>query len=93
MAPSRADSASPDLLDTIYLCQQRQEWFRDFARATGETALDFVGSTTVQDDVEAVAVERWCNRVAAEFLVPFEFVRSEYRSDEPLAEEVQPLAR
>src|SRR5579871_5768303 len=33
---ARAGRASPDLLETIYICQQRQEWFRDYARATGE---------------------------------------------------------
>jgi hypothetical protein len=31
---------SPDLLDTIYLCQQRQEWYRSFARAEGEQQID-----------------------------------------------------
>jgi Zn-dependent peptidase ImmA (M78 family) len=48
-------SPSPDLLDTIYLCQQRQEWFRDFARSTGENPLGFVGSVEVGEDVVAVA--------------------------------------
>ena len=46
---------SPDLLDTIYLCQQRQEWYRDFARTMGEVPLGLVGSKRVTDDVVAAA--------------------------------------
>jgi Zn-dependent peptidase ImmA (M78 family) len=37
---------SPDLLDTIFQCQQRQEWYRDFAQLTREDPLSFVGSLT-----------------------------------------------
>jgi Zn-dependent peptidase ImmA (M78 family) len=48
-------SLSPNLLDTIFLCQHRQEWFRDFARSTGENPLDFVGSAEVGEDVVEVA--------------------------------------
>ncbi|MBI1959881.1 MAG: ImmA/IrrE family metallo-endopeptidase, partial [Candidatus Rokubacteria bacterium] len=46
---------SPDLLDTIYLCQQRQEWYRDFARTMGEAPLGLVGSVRVTDDVVTAA--------------------------------------
>lgn len=46
---------SPDLLDTLYICQQRQEWYRDFARTEGEEALAFVGSLTTDIPVEAAA--------------------------------------
>lgn len=46
---------SPDLLDTLYLCQQRQDWYRDFARAMGEAPLPFVGAVHVQDDVAHTA--------------------------------------
>lgn len=38
---------SPNLLDTVYACQQRQDWYRDHAQVTGQTPLPFVGSLTM----------------------------------------------
>lgn len=195
---------SPNLLDTIYVCQQRQEWYRESARVSGEAPVPFVGSVTLRDPVEAVAermrrdlkfsladrrdcptwtealkqfvaladaagvlvmctsivmnntrrrlspeefrgfamvdpiaplvfvnssdsrsaqmftlahelahvwlgetalsdsgprqlptnqVEIWCNRVAAEFLVPMSALRGDFREDAPLVEEVERLAK
>jgi Zn-dependent peptidase ImmA (M78 family) len=46
---------SPDLLDTVYLCQQRQDWYRGFARAEREQPLNVVGSVQVGDDVVRTA--------------------------------------
>lgn len=46
---------SPDLLDTIYICQQRQEWYRDFARSVGEEPCSFAGSAHVANNVETTA--------------------------------------
>jgi Zn-dependent peptidase ImmA (M78 family) len=43
--------ASPDLLDTIYQCQQRQDWYRDFARIHREDRVAFVGTLTVDVDI------------------------------------------
>lgn len=51
----RVQHPSPDLLDTIYLCQQRQDWYRQNALVLGEPPLDFIGSATVQSDVIAAA--------------------------------------
>lgn len=48
---------SPDLLDTIYICQQRQEWYREFARSMREEPLAFVGSVTTKNDVDATAAQ------------------------------------
>lgn len=46
---------SSDLLDTLYLCQQRQDWYREHARLHGVPALPFVGSASVQEPPETVA--------------------------------------
>ncbi|MBI2863399.1 MAG: ImmA/IrrE family metallo-endopeptidase [Chloroflexi bacterium] len=51
----RIGRPSPDLLETIYICQQRQEWYRDYARSEGEEPLPFVGSAHVTDDIEVTA--------------------------------------
>ena len=55
LAGAPTERPSPDLLDTIYLCQQRQEWYREFARTMREEPLGFVGSARVTDDVVATA--------------------------------------
>lgn len=44
MAGKKIQRPSPNLLDTIYICQQRQDWFREYLRATHEPALKFVAS-------------------------------------------------
>ena len=46
---------SSGLLDTLYLCQQRQDWYHDHARMHGLPALPFVSSASVQEAPEAVA--------------------------------------
>ena len=46
---------SPNLLDTVYICQQRQEWYRDFARSAGEAPLPFVASVQATADVVPTA--------------------------------------
>lgn len=55
MGGIRPGHPSPDLLDTIYACQQRQEWYHDYARQHGEKPLSFIGAATVDDDVIQVA--------------------------------------
>ena len=46
---------SGNLLDVIYACQRRQEWYRDHQLLNGESPLPFVGTATVRDPVEGVA--------------------------------------
>lgn len=195
---------TPNLLDTIYLCQQRQTWYRDYVRVHGLGTADFIGTATLRSpiietaatmrrrlgfdlderrdcatwkealrrfitqvdaagvmvmcsgvvlnnnrrkldpkefrgfaladaeaplifingsdskaaqmftlahelahlwlgetgisnpeasDTDGEAVERWCNRVAAEMLVPAGVLRTELQPDEPLADAQQRLAR
>ena len=47
--------ASVDLLDTIYLCQRRQDWYREYALSEGEGPPPFVGSASLADTPELVA--------------------------------------
>src|SRR5713101_7631704 len=46
---------SPDLLDMIYVCQQRQEWYRDYARSERISPPSFVGSASLNSGVESTA--------------------------------------
>lgn len=57
MPSERYDRPSPDLLETIYICQERQDWYRDFMREIDETPLPFVGKETITSNVKTVADE------------------------------------
>lgn len=46
---------SPNLLDTIYVCQRRQSWYRDFAKSSGGEPHKFVGSASIDAPVEDTA--------------------------------------
>jgi Zn-dependent peptidase ImmA (M78 family)/transcriptional regulator with XRE-family HTH domain len=50
-----ASRPSPGLLDTIYMCQQRQNWFREHLVAEGERPLPFVGSANLTEQSAIVA--------------------------------------
>src|SRR5450631_537491 len=39
---------SPNLLDTIYACQERQSWYREFATVSNQDPRAFVASLTTQ---------------------------------------------
>lgn len=47
---------SLNLLETVYSCQQRQDWYRDYARLGDFTPLSFVGSVTTKADPAQVTV-------------------------------------
>ena len=38
-----------NLLDTIYLCQERQAWYRDYARLHRFAPMDFIGKAKLSD--------------------------------------------
>jgi Zn-dependent peptidase ImmA (M78 family)/transcriptional regulator with XRE-family HTH domain len=47
--------ASPDLLDMLYACQERQGWYRDFAAVVRMPEAAFVGSAAISDRPQDVA--------------------------------------
>ena len=51
----RVEDPSPDLLDTIYICRHRQEWYRRYALSEGDGPRSFVGSAGTGDSVEKTA--------------------------------------
>ena len=46
---------SLNLLDTVHLCQQRQDWYHDLIRFMGEEKLDFVGRLNRRESIEKTA--------------------------------------
>ena len=46
---------SPELIDTVYTCVRRQDWFRDYLMDIGGEPLPFVAQFTTQSDANAVA--------------------------------------
>ncbi|MDP9806618.1 Zn-dependent peptidase ImmA (M78 family) [Trueperella bonasi] len=48
---------SADLLDTIHLCQERQDWYRWYARDNDFEPVGFIGSAALTDRPEKVALE------------------------------------
>ncbi len=55
MANAPLSRPSANLLETIYICQQRQEWYRNYARNNSLKLLDYVGSVDRRASVERVA--------------------------------------
>lgn len=46
---------SPDLIDTVYACQRRQSWYRNYAEVRGLPEVRFVGSQSLNDDPAGTA--------------------------------------
>ncbi len=46
---------SPHLRDTIYLCQERQDWYQDYARTAGLEPVEIVGMSTIAEDAVPAA--------------------------------------
>ena len=55
----------------------------------GETALSDTDASTIDHDQD---VELWCNKVAAELLVPISFICQEYNKNATLSKEIDRLA-
>jgi Zn-dependent peptidase ImmA (M78 family) len=47
---------SPELIDTLYACAQRQTWYREYMEENGIEPLPIAGRFTADDDPKAVAM-------------------------------------
>ena len=48
---------SGNLLDTIYICQRRQDWYREYAVDIGEEPLPFIGSVNLDGPIAGTAAQ------------------------------------
>lgn len=48
---------SGNLLDTIYTCQRRQDWYREYALSIGDEPLPFIGSAEIDGPVVDTAAQ------------------------------------
>lgn len=55
VAKAETRRASPELLDIIYLCQQRQDWYRQHLLEEGAEQLAFIGSATTSASIVETA--------------------------------------
>lgn len=55
MANAGVSTPSPDLLETIFICQQRQEWYRNHALTSGAEPLGFIAAASIHDSVSETA--------------------------------------
>lgn len=55
LADSGVARPSPDLLDTLYIAERRQEWFRQYSMQAGLEPVQIVGSATTESPIEATA--------------------------------------
>jgi Zn-dependent peptidase ImmA (M78 family) len=46
---------SPNLLETVYTMQRRQEWMREYLIDQGQESLSFIGSARLSDDFRRIA--------------------------------------
>ena len=55
MGHMAGQNPSAELLDTVYLCQQRQEWYRAYAEDEGLEPVALVGCARLEDNPEDAA--------------------------------------
>lgn len=49
------ENPSPDLLETIFISEQRQDWYHNHAVSSGADPLKFIGSLTTRDAISGAA--------------------------------------